>query len=75
MTQDEIIEMARQVGFSQTEGLFRTLYICSPSDLKAFAKLVADKEREECAKLVEDYIVPSISKEMSRIIRARGIEA
>ncbi len=84
MTQDEIIEMARQVGFSQTEGLFRTLYICSPSDLKAFAKLVAAKEREACARL--SITIPNPYKdcqisahgydmgilEFSRAIRARG---
>ena len=51
MTQDEIIEMARQAGF----------YIIpnSPdsfSKLVAFAKLVAAKEREACAKVCETNV-------------------
>ena len=44
MTQDEIMEMAMQVG-----GTVMAVY--SP-DLIAFAKLVAEKEREACAKVV-----------------------
>ena len=74
MTQDEIIEMARQVGFSQTEGLFRTLYICSPSDLKAFAKLVAAKEREACAKVAAEWVraYPHPSGIIENNILARG---
>jgi hypothetical protein len=59
MTQDEIIEMARQAGF----------YNHMPIDeimLKHFAKLVAAKEREACAKMVEDYM-----KETA-IMEARG---
>ncbi len=47
MTQDEIIEMAMQVG-----GTVMAVY--SP-DLIAFAKLVADKEREACAKVCEEH--------------------
>ena len=47
MTQDEIIEMARQAGFTVGYG--------SPalSKHEAFAKLVAAKERELCAQSVE----------------------
>jgi hypothetical protein len=43
MTQDEIIEMARQAGLLPCQGIHM-------GDLKAFAKLVAEKEREACAK-------------------------
>lgn len=49
MTQDEIIEMARQVGII-FHGLGNT-----PDDLEAFAKLVAAKEREACAKLAGEF--------------------
>ena len=51
MTQEEIIELARQAGFSVGYG--------SPALPKheAFAKLVAEKEREACAKLCEDLDV------------------
>jgi hypothetical protein len=39
MTQDEIIELARQAGLLPCQGIHM-------GDLKAFAKLVAEKERE-----------------------------
>ena len=52
MTQDEIIEMARQAGFVVT-------HIGDPigtnyAMIEAFAKLVAEAEREACAKEAED---------------------
>jgi len=53
MTQDEIMALAKQVGFSETDGLFRTLYISTFSDIKAFAKRVAAAEREACAQVAE----------------------
>jgi hypothetical protein len=68
--QDEIIEMARQIGFSETEGLFKTLYISSPSDIKAFAKLVAEKEREACAAM-SDWILKDGGGTWGDAIRAR----
>jgi hypothetical protein len=54
MTQDEIIDMARQAGF----------YI-SPFDsvllpkLETFTKLVAAKEREACAQTCENLPIPN----------------
>ena len=39
-------------------------------DLKKFAKLIAKKEREECAKLCEEYF----ERVMASRIRARGQE-
>ena len=50
MTQDEIIEMARKAGCFEKHQVF---YFTSP-ELEAFAKLVAQHEREACAKLVQD---------------------
>ncbi len=47
MTQDEIIEMARQVG------LWPAVTDIFPKELEAFAKLVAEKEREACAKQLD----------------------
>jgi hypothetical protein len=46
MTQDEIIEMARQakLGFLLESG-----FMCH-QEVKDFAKLIAEKEREACAK-------------------------
>jgi hypothetical protein len=58
MKQDEIIEMARQAGFSGLEqNEIKSPYAESEdlSDLlEAFAKLVAAKEREACAKSLEN---------------------
>ena len=49
MKHEEIIEMARQAGWSFMEvGLDK-------QRLEAFAKLVAAKERESCAKELEEY--------------------
>ncbi len=45
MTQDEIIEMARQAGFNP-QSLFMK------SKLEAFAKLVAEKERERISQKI-----------------------
>jgi len=48
MTQDEIIEMVRQAGFSIADGIVTG----GVTDVKRFAKLVAEKEREKfCAVL------------------------
>jgi hypothetical protein len=64
MTQDEIIEMARQAGFGNYT--FEAL-----SMFEAFAALVASAEREACAKIGDDH--PSWSSRMySATIRARG---
>jgi hypothetical protein len=48
MTQDEIIEMARQAGFVYASESFQDLN----RQIEAFAKLVAQHEREACAELV-----------------------
>jgi hypothetical protein len=49
MTQDEIIRMAEEAGFSAWSiGLTKT-----PSILERFASLVAAAEREACAKICE----------------------
>jgi hypothetical protein len=65
MTQDEIIEMARQVGED---------WWVDDLDLLAFAKLVAQHEREACAKLADEWAVgwPHPSKVIALDIRARG---
>ena len=50
MTQDEIIEMAKEAGGGMLHGGEFALF--GNEKLKAFAKLVAEKEREACAKVV-----------------------
>jgi hypothetical protein len=70
MTQDEIIEMARQAEFVNLD-------LCS-SELERFAKLVAAKEREACAKLLEsrktgaNELMDAVRDMEAKAIRARG---
>jgi hypothetical protein len=60
MTKDEIIEMAKQAWISDKEAEliteFDEAYLSCTylTDLTAFAKLVAQHEREACAKLCEE---------------------
>jgi len=63
MTQDEIIEMARQAGIVVTGEAIYTL-----------CKLVAAKEREACAQLCEEWLGPTKDREIhiAAAIRARS---
>tara|TARA_R110002126_G_scaffold273622_1_gene418220 strand:- start:476 stop:676 length:201 start_codon:yes stop_codon:yes gene_type:complete len=64
MTQDEIIEMAREVyGTAATEQEIR------------FAKLIAAAEREACAKVCDELfadVLPYSAPDCPAAIRARG---
>ncbi len=62
MTQDEIIKMARQVCDIAIDNRGRHTFVCDEYGLEAFAKLVAQHEREACAKVCED-----LSKDMTPI--------
>jgi len=63
MTQDEIMEMARQAGlFTHRE---------VQPEIVAFANLVTEKEREACAKAVEDAMWFT-RYGVAKAIRARG---
>ncbi len=88
LTQDEIIEMAKQAGFAEGMIISTTgevlVWDASPKQLEAFAKLVAAKEREACATLCIDEVWASTvqgtaveafnyaSRECANRIRARG---
>ena len=84
MTQDEIIEMARQAWISDKEAQliteFDEAYLSCTylTDLTAFAKLVAAKEREACAKVCEELVIEVVGNsalavdQCARTIRARG---
>ena len=81
MTQNEIIEMAKQAGLmADGEMWFSPTYGSGDvhiSHLIAFAKLVAAKEREACAKVCDDElkewgIFDSDVGDVSKAIRARG---
>jgi len=70
MTQDEIIEMAIEAEFVSHGKLSdeeSELFVCVDKDIYRFAKLVAAKERESCAKMVI-FLDESLADE----IRARG---
>jgi hypothetical protein len=69
MTQDEIIEMARQ---AQMPFYWRTGEITYLDKLESFAKLIAQHEREACAKVCEAYQDPFSGNAMADVIRARG---
>jgi hypothetical protein len=66
MTQDEIIKMARQAGFGI--GLDDPIIYAAH---ERFAKLVAQHERTECAKVCDDHFgwTPRM---IGETIRARG---
>ena len=54
MTQDEIIEMAKQAGSSKLISKDSVEHaLTSTAKIEAFAKLIAAKEREACALIVE----------------------
>jgi hypothetical protein len=58
MTQDEIIETAREAGGSDVGGPGWTTWVGTQSTefLERFAHLVAAKEREACAKIADSHL-------------------
>jgi len=62
MTQDEIIEMARQASFTENSG-FKGCFVCNPLSLESFAKLVAEKEREACAAICDELHKARVGKD------------
>jgi len=73
MTKDKIIEMARQAGVRDDEHIFE---FSQYKYLEAFARLVAEKEREACANICETLELPEwpdkVRQPLSQAIRARG---
>jgi hypothetical protein len=83
MTQDEIIEMARQAGLDidSWEPLYEGgltgfgVYECTHEELERFAKLVAQHEREACAYWAGIALLGAdrgLSNRVDQAIRARG---
>ena len=73
MTDDEIIEMAKQSGCHIRNGHIYNQYIGSLDQmLKKFAKLAAEKEREECAQTVLNIAGFKEYEFAANSIRARG---
>ena len=76
MTQDEILEMTREAGLD-VDGVFFSDEMYR-AVLVRFAKLVAAKEREACAKVCEqeqEYWGWDKVIDAAKIIRARGDQA
>jgi hypothetical protein len=67
MKQDEIIEMAKQAGFEGCAELTWENVICT-EELIAFAKLVAEHERNEIIQILDD----STGYVQMDLIRERG---
>lgn len=68
MTQDEIIDMARQADIDH----HKLWNDDGTNRLEAFSKLVAAKEREQCAKVCEESNDMASSYGLAQAILARG---
>ena len=72
MTQDEIIELALKVDLMGHELAYSDWY---KNRLKAFGKLVAEKEREACWGIIGIALLGSdreLTRRVAAAIRARG---
>jgi len=73
MTENEIIEMAKEVGLIDADYEIGQWDI---HEVTTFAKLVAAKEREACAKMLEDWNKHAWNPfDCAAAIRARGEQA
>ena len=84
MTQDEMIELARQAGFAEPERIISTDTVRCVPDLAYFAELVAAKEREVVANYIMDRgfatghgdsivdLLDQLEWQIADAIRARG---
>jgi hypothetical protein len=75
MTQDEIIAMLRaSCDKDKVDPEQNGFWVIHTPELEAFAKLVAQHEREACAKLADEWAVgwPHPAKTIALDIRARG---
>ena len=75
MTQIDVLKMAIEAGLAEetSDGLHQIWY---PDNLYHFAKLVAEAEREACAKICETLELPDwpdkVRQPLAQAIRARG---
>jgi len=56
MTDEQIIEIAKQLGFERMR-IDHDYYVCFSKEIVEFAKLVAQHEREECARIAENSVL------------------
>ena len=69
MTQDEIMKMARKAGLHIATDV-NWMPIISLGYAERFAKLVAEHEREACAKVCDEFL--PLGNKCAYAIRARG---
>jgi hypothetical protein len=72
MTKDEIIELARQAGLHIATDV-NWMPIIGLEYLERFAKLVAEAERDACAKIADELQL-DYAHDVAMEIRARGQE-
>ena len=73
MTQDEIIEMAKQANAIPIHKDFNQLALIGTENIEEFAKLVAQHERHECLQLCTAmYELAGDAMEVFDAIQARG---
>jgi hypothetical protein len=80
MTKDEILSMARYIFDVAADGRGRETFSGDSFDIERFAALVAEKEREECAKVCDERAQDDRvsnhrrcdADKLSRAIRERG---
>jgi len=78
MTEQEMIELADKAGFFVKDNEAYSPSVQEDHELtfclKAFAKLVAEKEREECAKIADEWAVgwPHPSQVIAERIRGQA---
>ena len=75
MTKEEMIEMAKRAGFERL-GHTAEDWVCHLEDIEEFTKLVAEKERDACAKVCEqhgfDHYCGNVTDKIAKTIRAMG---
>lgn len=79
MTQDEIIEMLRaSCDKDKVDPEQNGFWVIVTEELERFANLVAQHEREACAKIADQYVGQDLEHNFSALvahnIRARGQE-
>jgi hypothetical protein len=70
MTDDELHKMAEKTAAYGVHPSGEYIYSFYTEQLQAFTKLVAEHEREACAKIVDENI--GFENYLSEIIRAKG---
>ena len=67
MTHDEIIDMAEKAGLAsgsdEYPDIWQTYMYVGKKEIEAFAKLIAEAEREACAKVCDELIAPDIYRD------------